>query len=290
MVTAADKKYAPYMFNMLSSLHANFPLHPVVYVFNLGMTRAQCQELLGVPWLALQQVEKFAPHWKLNWAWKPYIWLQPAERYVLHLDAGIVVLRSLELWFLSIKKNMYLAISQNQPMSDITPLDYWSLVGLEKSRYENEEVFAAGVWGFDKRSIVGKAVQEAYQLAKEGWTLGASEGEVNPAFDKSIIRNCPRFRHDQTLINLTLRKHIKQSVVVRPLLKYCGLGGSNESPQQFIWLARRRPDSMKFFWKPMHRLSIVFYYNRITSLPRIIIAPYKGRFLSLIRRLSLNNF
>src|ERR1700676_2372327 len=45
LVTATDAKHAPYMFNALASIHDRFPTHPRIYVYDLGMNRAQRREL-----------------------------------------------------------------------------------------------------------------------------------------------------------------------------------------------------------------------------------------------------
>lgn len=289
IVTAADRKYAPYMFNMLASLHANFPTHPAVYIFDLGMTRTQLKEISQVPWLKVIQVPQFVPHWKANWSWKPYVLLQPEERYVLYFDsANIVVLRGLEQWFLTIMRNGYLVLSNTQCLKDITPSDYWSLIDIEAAAHSDDEVFGAGIVGFDRLGPAGDALRETLELTKHGWTLGCSPGEVNKVYDRSVIRDCPCFRADQTLLNLTFRKHIKGPLFVRKPHKYCGFGGLHDHPNQDLWYARKSPKSMMFLWRPLHRDTITFRFNRVKALPRIFLAPYKGRLVSLIRRLSSN--
>jgi len=287
ITTAADNRFAAALFNMLASLHTNFPTHPAVYVYDLGLTPGQRKELQSVPWLELKTVEPFAPHWRLNWSWKHFIALQPAERYIIHCDAGVVFLRSLEMWFLSIQENSYLAFGQNQPLSQITPSNYWSLVGLDCALYKDQEAFGAGVFGFDKQSGAGDAVREAFLLAKNGWSLGCSATETRTDLDRSVVRDCHCFRHDQTLINLTLRKHIGGEVLVRQAKKYLGLGRGNDHPSQFLWHARRAQGSMKYIWSPLQDYTPRFWLNRLAVYPRLVLAPYKGYILNLAACVSV---
>jgi hypothetical protein len=250
---------------MLASLHRNFPNHPKVYVFDLGMNKYQIAELIAIPWISLIPVIPFVPHWRLCWSWKHYVMLQPSERYIFHMDAGNVILRPLELLFLSIYKNGYIVFDQGQFLDQITPLEYWSEFDLDRGKYKNSKVFAAGVFGFDKMSSAGHAVYESFIMAKYGWTLGWSEKERYRAtkdLDRNIIRNCDCFRHDQTIINLTLRKHIKADVFIRSERKYLGKNSGTDHRMQFIWNYRTDPSGLIYLWNPTTAYSLVFFCNR----------------------------
>ena len=277
------------MFNTLSSLHSNFPTHPVVYVLDLGMTQAQRCELSEIPWIRQRTVEEFVPHWKTSWSWKPYVWLEPDERYVLYFDsANFVVLHPLELWFLSIQKNSYFVISASQPLRDIVPSNYWSLTGVTPITNLSEEAFGAGLFGFDNQSMVRVAIRQVFQLTKEGWTLGCSVNETNRVYDRRVIRDCDCFRADQTLINLALRKHIGTAIHVRNELKYFILEVPCDHVRKAVWYARKRPDSLIFFWTPLNKHSIVFFYNRLSALAVMIPRRFGGKLKRAIGRLYLD--
>ena len=264
ITTASCRFFAPYLLNMLSSLHQNFPTHPKIYVYDLGMTHIQLQELRGINWVTVKNTPAFAPHWYYCWSWKPWIWTLPRERYILHLDSGLVVLRSLELWFLSIQKHGYISFAQGQKLQDITPPDVLEKVGLKPKEIEGQEVFAAGVFGFDRQSHFGKAVQRTAQLAKEGWALGWSPREIHRAksqYDR-IVRNCPTFRHDQTLLNLEMRRNTPYPIDVRKEKKYLGVGSPKSYPRQFVWHSRRKPSSMIYFNRCESHNWLAFFYNR----------------------------
>src|SRR5450631_3564136 len=115
LVTATDSKYAPYLFNAVSSIHLRFPAHPVMYVFDIGMNPLQRRELAAVPWIRMRDVPPFTKHWKQNWSWKPYVLAQTERRYTLYFDAANIVLyRPLTLWFTAIKTDGYFLLENGQ--------------------------------------------------------------------------------------------------------------------------------------------------------------------------------
>lgn len=282
VVTAADAKYAPYMFNLLASLHVNFPDHPTVYVYDLGMNKLQRKELSGVSWINLKTVPKFVEHWKLNWTWKTYVLSRPEPRYALYFDsASIVVLKSLKEWFEILATESYLILQISQSLNEIVPSNYWDLVGVDEVAYSRLPSFGAGIVGLDKRSQAGEAAVEAFGLAKEGWTLGCSPSEQNRIYDRSVMRDCVCFRADQTLLNLTFRKRFGAQLKVFDPKPFHGVTGRRDYPNQAVWYARRHPRSLLNFTNPLHRYSIEFFVNRFVPFPRMLLTPVKGSILRL---------
>ena len=266
LVTAADAKYAPFLFNALSSIHVNFPDHPLVYVFDLGLTRPQRCELESVPWVRLRSIDRFVAHWKAGWSWKPYILTRIEERFVIYFDAANIVLyRSIALWFLAIKRHGFFGIANGQRMQDITPSDYWNTFGLDRGICSDRPTFGAGLFGFDRTGSAGLAVRKCLALTIAGWNLGRSASEKNPLYSKVALRDCPCFRADQTLLNLAMVEYMGPDILIRDELRYCGLGGQYDHVNQFLWYSRRHKSSMLYFTKPLNAYSTVFFYNRLTS-------------------------
>lgn len=79
--------------------------------------------------------------------------------------------------------------------------------------------------------------------------MGFSESEFkkrNKGKDKSIfIRNCELFRHDQTLLNLYLRKYFGK-IFINNINKYAGWQSPNEHPEQLIWNLRRNYKKLEY--------------------------------------------
>ena len=272
LVTAADAKYAPFLFNALSSIHTNFPTHPLVYVFDLGLNRAQRYELESVPWVRLRTIEKFVPHWKTGWSWKPYILTKVKKRYILYFDAANIVLyRSIALWFLAIKRHGFFGIANGQRLRDITPLDYWDMFGIDPDAYADRPTFGAGLFGFDQSGPAGVAISKCLALTIEGWNLGRSMNEKNPLYTNAALRNCALFRGDQTLFNLAIIEYMGSNTLIRDEIRYCGLGSPRDHPNQYVWYSRRNKNSMLYFNTPMSTYSAAFFYNRFTAWPLLFL-------------------
>lgn len=272
LVTAADSKYAPFLFNALSSIHSNFPSHPLVYVFDLGLSRAQRCELESVPWVRLKTIEKFVPHWKTGWSWKPYILTRVRERYLLYFDAANIVLyRSIALWFLAIKRHGFFGIANGQRMQDVTPSDYWDMFGLDPDVCAAMPTFGAGLFGFDRSGPAGVAISKCLALTIAGWNLGRSVSEKNPLYSSALLRDCVCFRSDQTLLNLAMIEHMGPGIMIRDELRYCGLGGQRDHVNQYLWYSRRNKNSMLYFATPMNSCSVIFIYNRLTAWVVLIL-------------------
>lgn len=272
LVTAADAKYAPFLFNALSSIHANFPDHPLVYVFDLGLSRAQRCELNSVPWVRLKEINKFVPHWKSGWSWKPYILTQVGERFVLYFDsANIVLYRSIALWFLAIKRHGFFGIANGQLMQDITPSDYWAMFNLDPVACKDRPTFGAGLFGFDGAGPAGAAIRKCLSLTTDGWNLGRSDGEQNPLYGKTPLRACVCFRADQTLFNLAIVEHVGPGILIRNEIRYCGQGGPHDHVNQYLWYARRNKNCMVYFFRPLNTYSCVFLFNRILAWVKLLL-------------------
>lgn len=290
LVTAADAKYAPFLFNALSSIHSNFPTHPLVYVFDLGLSRAQRYELESVPWVRLRTTEKFVPHWKAGWSWKPYILTKLHERYLLYFDAANIVLyRSIALWFLAIKRHGFFCIANGQRMQDITPSDYWDMFGLDPETYAARPTFGAGLFGFDRNGPAGVAISKCLALTITGWNLGRSASEPNPLYSNVALRDCVCFRSDQTLLNLAMIEYMGSDIVIRDELRYCGLGGQRDHVNQYLWYSRRNKNSMLYFAKPMNVYSIVFVYNRMTAWIILFLRWRASELLKWLKSISINS-
>jgi len=272
LVTASDAKYAPFLFNALSSIHTNFPDHPLVYVFDLGLNRSQRFELESIPWIRLKAIEKFVPHWKEGWSWKPYILTQVDERFVLYFDAANIVLyRSIALWFLAIKRHGFFGIANGQLLRDITPSDYWTMFALDPVICAGRPTFGAGLFGFDGAGSAGNAIRKCLSLTIDGWNLGRSDGEKNPLYGKVPLRDCMCFRADQTLFNLAMVEYVGPDLLIRNEERYCGRGGPRDHANQYLWYARRNKKSMIYFAKPLNNYSCVFLFNRVTAWIKLML-------------------
>jgi hypothetical protein len=158
--------------------------------------------------------------------------------------------------------------------------------------YANAPSFGAGLIGFDKRSVANQAINEVLARTVEGWNLGRSVQETRRAYDRSVIRNCEVFRADQTLFNLSFRKYYGKELLLRDELRYCGLGGPADHARQYLWYARRKRESLIYFWQPLGKRGPMFLVNRIVAYSYIIardLAVRLWQFQSKVMKLIRDN-
>lgn len=286
ITTAACDYFAPFLIAMLHSLILNFPDHPQIYIADLGMKKMQKKEIEKFSNVKIFSVEKFSITWRQMYSWKFYAMMFPqSERYIFHIDAGTIILRDLSLIFLSIKKNCYFAIAQTpQKVGDILPEEFIGVITNGERKLNEEEVFAAGIFGYDKYSIFGNAIIESHEWAKKGATLGYSKCEIDriKKNETLIIRKCKCFRHDQTILNIVLRKY-RSDIKVRNMRKYLGVGNPDDHPHQYIWLSRQSSKSLRkyFYLMGLNGLDYVWIFNRISFL---IKRRYKKLMVSINKR------
>jgi hypothetical protein len=272
IVTASDAKHAPYLLNAIASFDQTFPDRPRIIVYDLGLSTLARLELNRTTGIEVRPTPSFVPHWRLNWSWKLHALSHDLTRYVLYLDLpNFVVLRSLATWFLSIRKNGYLVVSNGQRLGDITPSDYWSIHGLTAGESEYLETFGAGIIGYDIQSPAYAAIQKSLSGVRSKLNLGRSLHENNRNYKPNIVRDCRSFRADQTLLNLNFRGIFGEHLNIRRPSRYCGQGGPADHPDQYLWYARRNIRSLTHVFRVKEPKLISFlnrslWYLRINSL------------------------
>jgi hypothetical protein len=250
LATACNSEYADEALNLVGSVQTHSNLFDRIFVYDLGMTRRQRQRLSGIDGVEVKPVTAFAVHWQACWSWKPWVWANAAQEAdsVVYLDAGVEVLRSLHAINELIDKNGYFVVSQFESLSgghtvgQIIPSDYYDMFNLSES-INKHPVVAGGLVGFKTGGDFYKHVVLAcLELVKKGYNLGWSDKELfrNSGFnymDSPPIRDCPWFRHDQTLLNILLYTKIKRPIVL-PMDIY-GAATRHTHPDQLIWNTRR---------------------------------------------------
>lgn len=241
IITASSNRFFPSLLNLIGSIKANYPNHPRIYVYSLGLLPIFKKELLGMENLEIIEMPHFCSFWRSCYTWKTYIFSQPLAELNLYLDAGTQVLRPLHEIFAQIKERGYFVVTQGGVLNTIAPSEYKQIIGLG-NEFDQETYIAAGMFGFNRNAVnVQLALSQSYQAALAGLCLGWSKSERrrNHGRDKSIfVRDCELFRHDQTLLNIFLRKYLG-NFYVNDVRKYGGLQSSHDHPEQLIWHLRR---------------------------------------------------
>jgi hypothetical protein len=247
LITSCSNIFFPSLLNLLGSLQANYPNHPKIYVYNLGLHPLFLRELRTVNNLEILDMPAFCPFWRSCYTWKTYIFSHPLADLNLYLDAGNQVLRPLDEIFQQISNRGYFTVSQGDVLKTITPPDYKQLSGIGE-QYDQEVYITAGIFGFQNTPPINTILQKSYEAALTGLCLGfsASEQSRNHGYDKSsFIRDCPTFRHDQTLLNIFLRQGLGR-FYINDLPKYGGWQTPHDHPEQLIWNLRRNYRQLQY--------------------------------------------
>jgi hypothetical protein len=247
LATAADARYGAWLLNMLGSVQRRSPLFDRIVAYDLGLTRFQRRLLEGVEGVEVRSVPPSVPHWRQGYTWKAWAFRHVEGDAIVWLDAGATVLRPLTEPLAQIRERGYFVVSQDVRLGECIPSDYYALYGLDPSVGERDCV-AAGIIGFARESeFYERVVIPTYEDALAGRTLGFSPSEaerLNRGFgrlDTLILRDAPRFRHDQTVLNIHLYKTFADPHV-NDLAKFGGWTSPRDHPAQVIWNHRRRGD------------------------------------------------
>ncbi len=247
IITSASNKFFPLLLNLLGSIEKNYPGHPDIYVYNLGLFLTFKKELEKIPWVHIMNIPHFVDHWRSCYTWKTYILNTPITELNFYLDAGCQILRPLDRLFEKISTQDYLAVSQGTEVniSDITPDEYIERFKLTSSQLSSN-VIAAGIFGFKRNSSISPITEKIYAYGIEGLCLGFSKIDLwkSKGVNKTpITRECKIFRHDTTLLSILLQKEIPY-LKIEPIELFSGKYEDN--PQQFIWNIRMNYKKLDF--------------------------------------------
>jgi hypothetical protein len=247
LTSAADARYGYYLINLLGSVTAKSNLFDGVVVYDLGLNRIQARLLRAIRGVEVRAVPAFVPHWSQCWTWKPWIWTHTDADELLFLDAGITVLRSLDEPLRQIRERGYFVVSAGHPNREIIPSDYYELYQIPE-QLPSQDCITSGIIGFRTDGpFFDTVVRPTFDDVVVGRNLGwsASEAEhrnfgINK-LDPVIVRDCPTFRHEQTLLSIHFFKSVSNPWV-NDVVKYGGWKSPHDHPEQLIWNHRRTGD------------------------------------------------
>jgi hypothetical protein len=259
LVSGADQRYGFHLLNLVGSVKANSDIFDGIVVYDLGLSDVQRKLFAAAKGIDVRTVPPFVPHWAQGRTWKTWIWTHTDADSIVWLDAGASVLRSLADPVAQIDERGYFLVAAGQPMRDTIPSDYYELYDLPADVADRACV-AAGILGFSKASrFYDDVIVPTFEDAARGLSLGASPDEVAKfnqgleRMDTIIVRDCLRFRHEQTLLSIHLHKEFADPHI-NDVLKYGGWKTSRDHPEQLIWSHRRRGD-YRYLWRVRFRWS-----------------------------------
>lgn len=229
IITAASRSYSAHVLSLVGSANANWPGHPPILVYDLGMTE-DAVALLTKAGIEVRHVPPFCPHWRKYYTWK--IWCccdAPADRY-LWLDAGVYVLRPFPEAFAALDSLGYFVqpngFSLGQEACQSLRQYFADL------KFDEISCINAGIHGFDKRKAA-HLLDEAYHLCVE---------------EKYLAPDSPMGRGDQDLLSALIHKHYAPVVFVDRHL-YAEHAGPEQVHGQRVWQHRREmhPNDADYF-------------------------------------------
>lgn len=223
ILTAASQSYAESMLALIGSLNCNWPGHPPVIVYDLGLEQGTLDLLAGAR-VMVRKVPPFCPHWRKHFTWK--IWAcheAPCASY-LWLDAGIWVLRPLPEAFEAITGLGVFVRSDNTRFSrHACPA---LIRNLKVTDTEMAEVLniSAGMHGLLKNSRGAALLDQALKHA---------------LVEENLKAVAPRQLHDQSLLSLLIHRLFAPVVFVDRNL-YGGEVGPASCEGQRLWHHRQQ--------------------------------------------------
>jgi hypothetical protein len=299
LVSAADARYGRWLLNLLGSVQRKSNLFDRLVVYDLGLTSWQRRLLNGVIGVDVRTVPPFVPHWRQGRTWKTWIWTNVEADTIVWLDAGITVLRPLTELLTQSAERGYFVVSQNHPLRDSTPRDYYDLYDLPPG-FGDQVSIAAGILAYRRdSSFYSDVIVPTYDDAVAGRSLGFSPGEsekLNYGLDRLddlVVRDCRIFRHEQTLLGIHFYRATRDPHV-NDLYRFGGWKSPHDHPGQVIWSHRRSGD-FRFLPRIRYRPVIApigrswgtaVYLRRLAVLYRWLLRPslYTRRLRRIVAR------
>jgi hypothetical protein len=246
--SAADARYGFHLLSMIGSVQSNSDCFDAIVVYDLGLSAQQRRLAASIEGLELRTMPAFAPHWAQGFTWKPWIWTHLDAEAVFYLDAGAMVLRSLDGVVAQIADRGYWVVSQGHAASDLFPSSWYERYGIEREAAARHAV-AAGIIGFRTSGrFWDDVVVPTYDDCLAGRSLGFSAHEVERlnfglAHEEAPPVNDARvFRWDQSVLNAHLLAAYPNDLVVADLDEFAGFRSPRDHPRQVIWSHRRHGD------------------------------------------------
>jgi len=235
IITAASGTFGPSLLALLGSLNVNWPNHPPVRVYDIGLDDDTLSKLRSNG-IEVVKVPEFCLHWRKHFTWKIWCWNDAPAREILWMDAGLVVLKPLDAVFSAIENMGYFVVPTYHPLAENASKAACRGCGVDASFREGKVTLAGGFIGFKKKGQILQVLEEALSIALTEEYIAATER---------------MHRHDQAIISLLLYREF-ENVLMADGVIYCScvpLSDSPESPGQEVWVHRRSmlPEDQSYF-------------------------------------------
>lgn len=232
IITAASAAFGPSLLALLGSLNLNWPGHPDLRVYDIGLDDDTLRVLKDND-VEVIKVPEFCPHWRKHFTWKLWCWNDAPASKILWMDAGLVVLKPIDEVFDVIDEIGYFVVPTYHPLTENASEAACRGCGVDISFREGKVTLAGGLIGFKKKGQIQQVLEEALSIALIEEYIAASER---------------MHRHDQAIISLLLYKRFRD-VTMADGLEYLDWHSPNHVPGQKVWVHRRSilPQDQAYF-------------------------------------------
>ena len=232
IITAASAAFGPSLLALLGSLNLNWPGHPHLRVYDIGLDDGTLRVLKDND-VEVLKVPEFCPHWRKHFTWKIWCWNDAQAREILWMDAGLVVLKPLDDVFYTIDNLGYFVVSTYHPLTENASEAACRGCGVDISFRNGKVTLAGGLIGFKKDGQIQQILEEAISIALTEEYIAATER---------------MHRHDQAIISLLLYKQFGDVTMAGGPV-YLGWLSPKQTPGQRVWVHRRTilPEDQAYF-------------------------------------------
>jgi hypothetical protein len=249
IITAASQRYGDALLALLGSLNLNWPKHPPVLVYDLGLDE-KTKATLNKHNLWVKPVPAFCDHWNKHYTWKIWCLNDAPALNILWLDAALVVLQPIEEIFDALSTQGYFLTTNYELLDWEASESACKGCGVSPDFRLGKLTLPAGLMGFRKDGKILAVLQEALNAA---------------LVENYIAATQPSHRWEQAIISLLMYKHFNH-VVIADSSVYLETRSPQQVHGQKVWVHRRRlnpEDSVHF-----HTHIVATGPNYVPSIPR----------------------
>jgi hypothetical protein len=221
IVTAASPGELGALVCWLGALEANWPCHPPVLVYSLGLAGRWARGLTAHA--AVRTVPAFCPHWQRHGTWKLWCLRDAPGAEILWIDVGLLVLRPLDEVFDVLGRDRdHFLVAADEPLADGASRAACAGCGVPPDFPAGKPALSSAVLGLRKGGVIGDILEEAL-------TVAMVEAHVAPTE--------ATHRREQSLLSLLFHKHMP-ALTLAPGAPYLASLSPAEVPHQRCWLHR----------------------------------------------------
>jgi hypothetical protein len=232
IITAASEKYANSLFVLIGSLNCNWPNHPKIIVYNIGLSE-NTKSKLAMAGIEVLEVPPFCDHWRSHYTWK--LWCLSSAEFdlILWMDSGICILQPLDEVIEIIKCKQYFLVPNYQFLDYEVSENTCKACDVPNSFRFGKATIAGSMIGYLKQSKYGLLIDKAFEIA---------------LIEANIKAFNSRHKHDQSIISILTYKYFPNPEL-NDGIKYLGWESPRMVQDQKVWLQRRQilPKDLKHF-------------------------------------------